>query len=917
MAAGGSLAMQEAAERLLTAAQREPAGLLVEGEAGIGKTTAWLNVLDAASRRGFRVLSARGHQTESVLAYAAVADLLADIDTATIDELPRLQQLAVNRVLFRADGDGPPIDHRVVAAAVGTLLEHLAAAAPLLVAIDDVQWLDASSRVVLGFVIRRLRGRIGVLATERCDPGRSRAEEWLTLGSAEQMARIRLQPLTLGALHQLLLQRIGHSFSRVVLVRIAEISGGNPFYALELARVIDGGEPPAGPGLPATLAELVRMRVGRLDGDLRRVLLAAASVAAPTVDLLAGVTDSTVEHVMEVLEAVESDGVVEIEGSRVRFTHPLLAYGVYSEASAGSRRAMHRALAAVEVHPELKARHLALAATTADEATFATLDSAAEATRHRGAPAAAAELLELVINLGGGTPMRRMRAAEHHLRAGNTQRAAEVLRPALVELEDGPLRALALILHGGILVYENTFDEAAVQLGRALDNAADHPAIRVRALLMLSFAQATATHYEAALRNAIEGTAIADSLEDPGLISQALATYVTVNALYGNGIDETALERALQLDDETSDAPVPLCPRAAALQVLAWAGDFGAARAYAESLRRSCEERGSDSEILFIAIHATLMEIWQSRFAEAARIAEDSIQRAQQLGGDHPLAIAGIVTAAVSAFTGREQDARDAAHSALVAARRCGAPGVENWAHMILGFLEVSLGNHAEAIRHFEPGLAGLGSTPPGTELITAWWVPYAAEAMINLGNVTDAAAVLDLLESNGRRLDRAWMIAAALRCRAMLAATKGVLTEAEKLAREALAEHERTAMPFELARTRLLLGQLQRRQRLKEAAANTLRETLEIFEDKGASIWAERTRAELSRAKSSRAGESVLTSTEQRVAELAATGMTNRDIASTLFISAKTVEHHLSRVYRKLGIRTRAELGRRMAPHS
>ncbi len=803
------------------------------------------------------MLTARGHQAESVLSYTAVSDLLVDVDASVLAELPQLQQLAVNRVLLRAGGGGPPTDQRVVAAGVHTLFERAAATAPLLVAIDDAQWLDPSSREVLGFVARRLRGRIGVLLTERCDHRSGTTEEWLDLSSPEKIPRIRLQPLSLGALHRLLLQRLGHSFSRAVLVRIAEISGGNPFYALEFARMLDGRQPLTEPGLPATLAELVRMRIGRLEGDVGRILLAVASVAAPTVDLLARVDDSTAEHITKLLEAVETGGVVEIDGNRVRFTHPLLAHGVYSDATPGSRRAMHRALAAIENQPELKARHLALAATSADEATLAALDAAAEAARHRGAPAAAAELLELAINLGGDDLGRRARTADHHLRAGNTQRAATMLRPAMVHMEPGPLRALVLILHAGILVYENTFAEAAAELQQALDDAREYPAISVRAMLMLSFAQANAADYGASLRNAVEGVTVAESLDDPGLLSQALATYVTVNALCGNGIDGIALGRALQLDDENSDAPVPLRPRAAAVQVLAWAGRFDEARQHAASLRRSCEDRGSDSEMLFVAIHATLIEIWQSRFTEAARIAEDSMQRAQQLGGDHPLAIAGIVTAAVSAYTGRESDARESAHTALVAARRCGSPALENWPHMILGFLEVSLGNHAEALRNFEPVVASLGSIPPGTELISAWWAPDAAEAMITVGRLADAEAVIDMLARNGRRLDRAWMLATSLRCQAMLAAAQGSLLEADELARQALVEHDRLSMPFERARTQLMVGQLLRRRRLKERAARLLREAHATFEETGASLWAERTNAEFTRIKSVRRANS------------------------------------------------------------
>jgi DNA-binding CsgD family transcriptional regulator len=181
---------------------------------------------------------------------------------------------------------------------------------------------------------------------------------------------------------------------------------------------------------------------------------------------------------------------------------------------------------------------------------------------------------------------------------------------------------------------------------------------------------------------------------------------------------------------------------------------------------------------------------------------------------------------------------------------------------------------------------------------------------MIALDRLDDAERIIGVLESNGRRLDRAWMLAVGARCRSMLLAARGDIDAASETAERALREHQRLAMPFELARTQLVVGQLQRRQRRREAAGATLREALATFEDLGAPLWAERARAELNRATGTRT-RAELTASEQRVAELAATGITNREMATTLFISPKTVEANLSRVYRKLNIHSRAELGR------
>jgi DNA-binding CsgD family transcriptional regulator len=199
----------------------------------------------------------------------------------------------------------------------------------------------------------------------------------------------------------------------------------------------------------------------------------------------------------------------------------------------------------------------------------------------------------------------------------------------------------------------------------------------------------------------------------------------------------------------------------------------------------------------------------------------------------------------------------------------------------------------------------------PGTEIITCAYIPDAVEAMIALGRHNEAEPLIARLENHGRRLDRPWMLAAGARCRSMALAAVGDVEGAERLARQALAEHDRVPMRFERARTLLWLGQLQRRQRQKEIATTTLREALAAFEDMGSALWADRARSELGRTNVTPTRDLALTPGEQRVAELAASGMTNRDVAAALFISPKTVEANLSRVYRKLGIKTRAELGR------
>jgi hypothetical protein len=350
----------------LASGTERPSGLLLEGEAGIGKTTLWLAALEQAREHGFRVLSARAWEAESVLAYGTVADLLGDIDAEVMAGLPDVQRVAVDRVLLHNNTSGLPTDQQVVAAALMTIAETLSRDTPVLIAVDDMQWLDPSSQAVLSFAARRIRGPVCLLGTERSDSGRPRVLSWLQLGTPDGINRLTVGPLTLGGVHELLSARLGRSFPRPTIVRIADVSGGNPFYALEIARAINDRSTKADADLPHTLAELVRIRTSRLNADAGKVLLAAACVAEPTVDMLARATGTTVERTIELLDDAETNGTVVVDGNRVRYSHPLLAHGIYADAEPARRRQVHRALAGVLTQPELKARHLALAASSTD-----------------------------------------------------------------------------------------------------------------------------------------------------------------------------------------------------------------------------------------------------------------------------------------------------------------------------------------------------------------------------------------------------------------------------------------------------------------------------------------------------------------------------------------------------------------------
>jgi len=900
----------------LSAAGARPSCLVVEGDAGIGKTTLWLAAIGQARERGFHVLSAQTGQAESMLAYAATADLLADVEAAVLDQLPDVQSVALDRVLLRTDLDGLPTDQRVVATAFLSIVEGLARTTPVLVAIDDAQWLDPSSKAVVAFVARRLKGRVGVLLTERPQRGAETTTSWLRLRRPDGIERIGLRPLSVGGLRELFDEKLGRAFPRPTMTRIAELSGGNPYFALELARTMASESPGGKVALPATLTEVVRARIGRLDDDAREMLLAAACAAEPTVDLLSRATGNPVERTVELLGESESHDIVDIDGNHVRFSHPLLARGVYVDANPSRRRAMHRALAKVETLPELKARHLALATISTDPTTLGALDEAAAAARARGAPMAAAEMIESAVRLGGDTPSRRLRAAEQYFQAGDNKKARALLEPTIEQLPPGSQRATALKLLAEMLLSDGHFEKTVDLLWTALGDAADDHALLVQTLLLLSNALIYTGEYDECLHHTRQAVVLAKELDCPMLTSQALAMWVTVSCMCGQGVDERSLQRALELEDLDIDAPNPLHASSASALILAWTGRLDEARTQMQDVRRRGIERGAESLMMFVSLHSALIEIWRGSFTDAGQIAEDAMERAEQLGSDQALVIAQTVRAAVAAYTGREGEARTAARAALNAAHRCAAPSLSERPTAILGFLELSLGNYAEALATLDPLISGFDSIP-GTEIVIASFLPDAVEAMVGLGRLDDAEPLIDALEHNGQWLDRPWMLAVGARCRSMWLAAHGDVVAADRVARQALREHERLPMPFERARTQLLLGQLLRRQRRKDLAAVAVQEAVRAFDEMGTRLWCERARAELARTRVNPAHDFELTPSEQRVAELAASGMTNRDVAATLFISPKTVEAKLARIYRKLDIHSRAELGQRISQFS
>jgi DNA-binding NarL/FixJ family response regulator len=872
----------------------------------------WLAAVARARARGMQVLTARAAATESVTAYVSLADLFSAVSDDALSALPKPQRLAVDRIMCHVDDDDVATDQRAVAAAFVSTIDILSDRAPVLVAIDDLQWLDPSSARVVAFAARRFSGPVGLLATVRTGAGDN--VSWLELEQPDAVTRITLSPLTIGGLHQVVSARFGRSISRQAMLRIHEASGGNPFYALELARAMTERHSDSDLTLPTTLTGLVASKIAVLDLDVRETLLAAACLAAPTVDLVSQATGGSIDGCVQRLLAAEKQGIITIDRNRLRFTHPLLTAGVYTDATPTQRRAMHRRLAALVDHAELRARHLALAATHGDAMTLEALDAAARLASKRGAPAAAAEFMELAIELGESNGERQIRCATHHFNAGDAERARHILERIVDSAAPASVHAEALGLLGLWNLLDGSSRDAAQLLERAAVGAAQDQKLLAQILVALAFARLNIHAFDGAAHAADEAVATATRSDDPRLLSQALAMRLLVRFLVGDGFDEANLQKALELDDALDPPSALLWPPMHGAALLIGIGRLSEGRRKLWAIRQRYLERGAESELMIGAFHSALAEIWRGDFAAASLIGEDAMQRARQLGGDLPMSVALMIQAAVAAHLGDEQATRRDAAAALAAMQRCDSPAlVTVWPATTLGFLEVSLGDHAAALDVLQPLLSAFEQAPQAIEIFVAPFLPDAAEALIAQGRLGEAQRLVDVLADNGHRLDRPWMLASSARCHAMLLAARRDPDAALDAAQRAMAEHERLSMPFERARTQLLLGELQRRQRSREGAATALRQAMVAFEELGAALWAERARKSLDRVQFGRGDAKELSAVERRVAELAAVGSTNNEIATALFISAKTVEVHLTRIYRKLGIHSRAELGRRL----
>ncbi|SEL25859.1 helix-turn-helix transcriptional regulator [Nonomuraea pusilla] len=875
---------QQALGRLLAeAASGRGGAVVVLGEPGGGKSALlrW-----ASSNQRFRVLGCTGVESEAELPFAALQSLLSGA-MGHLPGVPGPQAEALRAALGLA---APGCDNRfLVGLATVSLLAELAADGPVLCLVDDAQWLDRPSAEALAFAARRLAAEKVFLLFA--------AREGAALAGVPELALKRLDPMAARAL----LAEHAPGLPAHVRDRVLTEADGNPLALLELPKT-DDGDPRRLP-LSHRLQDAYRRRIAKLPAPTRDALLVAAAeesgALAATLRAMAGLGLTA-----DALAAAEVEGLIAVEEQKVSFLHPLIRTAAYRGAPFTDRLAAHAALAdALADDPDRAAWHRAAAATGPDEEVAADLEAAALRARRRSGHATAVAALERAARLTFEEPERARRlalAAEIAVDAGLPDRARHLAGQALRLTEDARMlarvstvRARVESEHGSLRTVHKVLVAAAGQVAPLdPDAAASMLADAARASWSAGdpVRVAQAHRMLEALPQDPTRSKLADSIGGALKLHSGDAT---------EAADGVALLREHVVQGRNGPPGLRLN---VALQALL-TGDYDDTRDIMADLAEESRASGAVGWLPAVLCTLATAEINLGRHRDAIQSAGEALRIAEDTGQPSRVAHAEALLAYVAAVRGDEPGTRPAEQSlrrlpahdnALVAA----------WCEWALALLDLGHSRYEAALDRLETAARGpIRHVGPG--------VHFAAdqvEAAVRLGRPERAAEPLARLERWATAARLPWEDGLVLRCRALVTADGTLYARALELQGE--------ARPFERARTELLYGEWLRRERHKVESRTHLREALERFERLGAVPWAEHARAELRAAGESSAPAAAdavaqLTPQELQVVRLAATGATNKEIAARLFLSPKTVGHHLYRAFPKLGISTRTELAR------
>jgi DNA-binding CsgD family transcriptional regulator len=882
-----------------------PRGFVLSGGPGIGKTTLWEVGLDRGRPQAARVLVARASSAEATASFAALIDLFDGVSREELASVPPPQLHALEVALFRSEPTGAGPEAHAIAVGLLNALRALALRGPLLVGIDDVQWLDSASADALAFAARRLDAEAIVFLLAR-RPGAASALERALEG--RRVDRVEVGPLSVGAVRRVLSERLGLVLPRNVLRRVFEATLGNPLFVLEVGRMLVArGAPGIADDLPVPDAvdDLLGMRVGALPAPVQRLLLALSLQADLRVAQVTALVDRAALD-----EAVDA-GIVALEGDRVRPSHPLLAAAARARASAGERRRLHLDLAAVVSDDELRALHSALATNLPDGSLAAMVTAAAAGASARGAAQRAVLLAEHALRLTPPDSDRRsarlLELAAYLEVAGERRRVTDVLTPELDSFSPADrIRAWMRLAEGGSI---RSMHDSERYLDLALAAAEDDPVLRAYVLAKKSHAiAASVSEIQEAERWALEALAVAPRA-GPQLERLALHGLAWARALRGLPIEDEC-ERFRAASDAAAhitDSPEPV----EGLRLL-WRGRVDEARAVLIRFKELADARGEEVSYALQRMNVCDLELRAGRWDEASRLLDE------WESADRQLLIRATYErsrALLAAGRGLSEEAERWAASAFAAAER----GGYNWqaieslrARGISALLAGDPERAATSLRAVWEHMKHHGVDEPGAFPVA----PDLVEALVELGEREEARHVVDRLRFLSEEQKHPWGLSATGRCDALIRLASNAYDEGAAAELTAAADAYGTlGLGFDRARTLLGLGRAQRRFRKWAAARASLEEAVAAFDALGSPGWAEQARSELGRVGGRRRrADGELTPTERRVVELAADGLANKEIAQSLFVSVRTVEVHLKHAYAKLGIRSRTQLARRLS---
>jgi DNA-binding CsgD family transcriptional regulator len=894
----------EAIRALLRGDGAEARALVLEGDPGVGKTSLWERGVAWAREDGRRVLVARASEDEGGLPFAGLIDLFDAVTSEELGSVPAPQRRALDVALYRADPTDRPPEAQVISLAVLSALRALSEGERILVAIDDLQWLDSASEEAVAYAARRLHAEpVTFLLARR--PGRRTAVE--KAFPDEQLVRVDVGAISLGATRQILASRLGLRLPHHLLRRVYETTMGNPLFAIEVGRMLAGRDlDTLGDDVPVPddVEDLLGLRVADLDEPARRVLLAIALHPDLRVGQLGRLAGPAA------LDAAVAAGVVTVDGERVRAAHPLLAAAAKRQAAEDEQRELHRGLAEVVADEQRRALHLALATTVPDEDLAAGLDAAAARAAARGATRLAIDLAGHAWRLTSPerSDVDRVLALGRHLHdAGEKQRLTELLAPRLESLPAGAPRVTAYLLLTEGQLEQGSADIVAL-LERALAEAGDDPVLRGQVLSYLAENDAVVVVRE--IERADDRATEAVTLSQQGTPDDqrlAVNTLTWTQALRGRPVAHL-VERYYALSTER--ATMARHPERIAGQRLVWRGEVEQARPILATFRSEVEEW---AEAYALArLHLCELELRAGRWDEVERMLADWAASPDSALLIWPMfeRCRGLLAVGRGDVTAAQRWSSRAVDLAL-------STGVRwDWleATRALGVAALLAKDLPEAVARLgavwdhtqQQGVLDPGAFPVGPDLVEALAETEAYDA---------AQAVVDVLAARAREQEHPWAGAGAQRGAALVEIHGDAYTDAAGGALEAAAAtYGGLGLAFDEARTLLTLGRAQRRAKKWGAARDVLERTVAAFEAIGSPGWADDARAELGRVGARKpAASGGLTATERRVADLAVEGLANKEIARTLVVTVNTVEFHLRNAYAKLGIRSRVQLAARL----